>query len=426
MKNNAVHNSRGGLEIAVIGAGIVGSATALALAEDGHTVTVYDPAAPGSGTSFGNAGAIVTGSVMPNATPDVLKSIPGYLLDRDGPAVLRLAHLPRALPWLWRFVSAGRITEVERISRALGPLVTQALEDYQPLLRLSGADNCIRQAGWLKVYASEAEFATTRLERRLQAKAGIKAEVLDRDALLRLEPALSPEVCRMGLFQSRSGFVANPRGLAEAFARAAQSRGARHVRAKVDRIVSRQDGPSLVGACGMNRPFDKIVVAAGAWSRRLVRDVGDRVLLDAERGYHMIFATGRDALLSRPVCFPGIGMVLSPMIGGLRVLNGTELAGLDAPPDYRRIRQLKNQAHKVLPALTGQPVGNEWMGFRPSTPDSLPVIGPSPRNPNVFYAFGHGHLGVTMAATTARMIRSMIARGGPGKDATPYLIDRFC
>ena len=355
--------------IAVIGAGIVGCATALSLAAAGHAVTVYDPAAPGSGTSFGNAGAIVTGSVTPNATPGVLRSIPGFLLDRDGPAVLRLSHLPRALPWLWGFLKAGRPSEVERISRALEPLVTRALDAYRPLLKISGAENQIAEAGWLKVYTNDAEFASSALERRLHARAGIRAEVLDRDALLDLEPMLAPEACHRGLFQRHSGFVRDPRGLAEAFMRSAEARGARHLRLKVEGLRANHDRRISVSAGGSTEVFDKVVVAAGAWSRRLARDVGDRVLLDAERGYHMVFPGESDGLLSRPVYFPGLGMVLSPMAGGLRMLNGTELAGLNAPPAYRRIRKMQELARRVLPALGSNSAGSEWMGYRPSTPE---------------------------------------------------------
>lgn len=425
MQNSNDNRSARGTGIAVIGAGIVGCAVALALSADGHDVTVFDPAAPGSGTSFGNAGAIVTGSVTPNATPDLLRSIPHLLMDPDGPAVLRLAHLPRALPWLWRFVRAGRMAEVERISRALAPLVTRALDAYRPLLKLSGSEDLISCSGWLKIYASEREFAATGLERRLQAQAGIRAEVLDRNDLLQLEPALSPEICHRGLFQRQSGFVADPRGLAEAFLKSAQARGARHLRARVTHVQFEDDGRIAVIADGLSQSYDKIVVAAGAWSARVAKAVGDRVLLDAERGYHMVFEPGCEQLLSRPVYFTGLGMVLSPMADGLRVLNGTELAGLDAPPDFRRIRKLKEVAHMALPALAGREASGEWMGYRPSTPDSLPVIGPSPRNPNVLYAFGHGHLGLTMAARTAEMLRDMIRQGHPDEDHAPYLIGRF-
>lgn len=206
---------------------------------------------------------------------------------------------------------------------------------------------------------------------------------------------------------------------------AAQKLGARHVRAGVERIRSVADGRIEVQAGGRPEIFDKVVVAAGAWSARFARDIGDHVRLAAERGYHMVYPGHAEGLLTRPVVFPGMGMVLSPMAGGLRILNGTELAGLDAAPDFRRIRLLQDKARMVLPDLGEARAAGEWMGHRPSTPDSLPVIGRSPRNPNVVYAFGHGHLGVTLAARTAGLVAQVIARAAIPDELVPCLIDRF-
>lgn len=206
---------------------------------------------------------------------------------------------------------------------------------------------------------------------------------------------------------------------------AAQRLGARHVRFSADHIRTMADGKVAVHADGSLEIFDKVVVAAGAWSRRFARNIGDPVLFDAERGYHMVFSGDAEDLLARPIAFPGLGMVLSPMAGGLRMLNGTELAGLEAPPDFRRIRLLQDRAWKVLPDLRDAKAAGEWMGHRPSTPDSLPVIGRSPRNPNVIYAFGHGHLGLTLAACTAEMVRGSITCSKPAEQLVPYLIDRF-
>lgn len=412
-------------KIAVIGAGIVGCATILALSAKGHAVTAFDPSLPGTGASFGNAGAIVTGSVTPTATPGVVRMIPRYLFDRDGPAVIRLKHLPRALPWLWRFLQASRPQEVERISRLMAPLVMRALDAYRPLLRLSNSEDQITEAGWLKVYTTEAEFQSSALERRLLTQAGISMRLLDKADLLDLEPGLAPDICHRGLFQPHAGFVRNPKALAERFMSAAQRLGARHVRFSADHIRTMADGKVAVHADGGFEIFDKVVVAAGAWSRCFVRDIGDRVLLDAERGYHMVFSGDAEGLLARPIAFPGLGMVLSPMAGGLRMLNGTELAGLEAPPDFRRIRLLQDRAWKILPDLRDAKAAGEWMGYRPSTPDSLPVIGRSPRNPNVIYAFGHGHLGLTLAACTAEMVCGSITCSKPAEQLVPYLIDRF-
>ena len=411
--------------IAVIGAGIVGCSIALTLSAQGHKVTVFDPDAPGSGASAGNAGAIVTGSVTPVATPGVLRALPRYLFDKNAPAVLRLAHLPRALPWLVKFARVGTRTEVDRISAALAPLVSNALSAYDPLVKLSNAQNQITQTGWLKVFASEAEFAGTELERILLDRACVSYDILDRKALTDLEPELAHEVCRVGLLQSQSGHVRNPQGLARNFMDTACKHSARHLRQRVSALQPRDIGGVEVISGGETALFDKVVVAAGAWSGTLARQIGDRVLLDSERGYHISFAPDSDELLGMPVAFPAKGMVLSPMAGGMRMLNGSELAGLKAAPDFQRIRNLTEQAYKVLPSLKDQARVSEWMGHRPSTPDSLPVIGPSPRCGNVLYAFGHGHLGLTLAARTAAMTAEVIENGSPPANHTPYLINRF-
>lgn len=411
-------------EIAVIGAGLVGAACALALAADGHRVTILDPDPPGAGTSSGNAGGIVTGAVVPTATPQVLRSLPGYVLDRNGPAVLRLRHAPRALPWLWRFVRAGRRAEVARIAAALQPLVEGSLRAHRHLAALAGAGGMITDEGWLKVFASDAEFAVTAPDRALMDRAGVRYQVLGRDEVLALEPGLNPDLARIGLHQPESGFVRNPRGLAAAYADAALSRGARHLHLRVRGLARRADGVTLQTEAGP-QDFARVVIAAGAWSAPLARQAGDRVSLDTERGYHLGFAPGTEDLLRRPVGLPALGMVLSPMQGGLRLVSGDELAGLTAAPDFRRIRALLPGARRAVPGLEGQLVVTEWMGFRPSTPDSLPVIGPSPRGAQVIHAFGHGHLGLTLSAITALMVADAVAGRAPRIDPTPYGIGRF-
>ena len=410
--------------VAIIGAGLVGCACALALAADGHRVTIFDPDPPGAGTSSGNAGGVVTGAVTPTATPEVLRALPSYLFDRHAPAVLRPRHAPRALPWLWRFIRAGRATEVLRIAEALYPLVSRSLPAHRRLAGLAGADALITGEGWLKVYASDAEFAATATERLLMDRCGVRYDVLDRAAVIDLEPALNPDLCRIGLNQPDSGFVRFPRGLAQSHAEAAMALGAVHSRQRV-RGLTRRPGGVTVHTEVAPRTFERLVIAAGAWSAPLVRQIGDRVSLDTERGYHLGFGSGTAGLLRGPVSLPALSIVLSPMRDGIRLVSGDELAGLKAPPDFRRIRALVPRAHAALPGLSGRAPVTEWMGFRPSTPDSLPVIGASPRAPEVFHAFGHGHLGLTLSAITALMIADAVA-GRPSRfDPTPYSVARF-
>jgi D-amino-acid dehydrogenase len=415
---------RGGVSVAIVGAGIIGCATALTLAAEGHRVTVFDPDSPGSGTSSGNAGAIVTGSVTPTATPAVLKALPSYLLDRKSPAVLRLRHAPRVLPWLLRFIRAGRPAEVDRIAAALSPLVSRSLEAHYALAALAEAEGMITQEGWLKVYASEAEFAATALDRRLMDRHGVNYRVLSRQEVTDLEPNLDPTLCAIGLHQPESGFVRFPRGLAQAYFDAAARRGALHLRHKV-RSVARRPGGVTVHADNGAKDFDHLVICAGAWSALLARKLGDRVSLDTERGYHIAFGRSTASLMRGPVVFPALSLVLSPMHDGIRLVSGDELGGLTAPPDYRRIRALVPQAYRALPALREVTPKTEWMGFRPSTPDSLPVIGPSTHGAEVIHAYGHGHLGLTLSAITARMVADTIARRPAVFDPTPYLAARF-
>ncbi len=410
--------------IAIIGAGLAGSACALALAEDGHRVTLFDPDPPGAGTSSGNAGGIVTGAVVPTAMPELLRALPSIMVDRNAPAVLRMRHIVPAIPWLWRFIRAGRASEVTRIAAALEPLVAQSLLAHRHLAGLSGAGNMITGEGWLKVYANEEQFAASAPDRRLMDRFGVRYQVLDQKAVHDLEPGLNPDLARIGLHQPQSGFVRFPRGLAQSYAEAALKRGAQHLRQRA-RGVSRRPGGVTVHTDAGPQDFDRLVIAAGAWSATLARQLGDRVCLDTERGYHLGFGPETADLLRGPVVLPALSMVLSPMEGGLRLVSGDELAGLKAPPNYRRIRALVPGAYRAVPALNERPVVTEWMGFRPSTPDSLPVIGASAHAPEVFHAFGHGHLGLTMSAITALMVADAIA-GRPARiDPTPYSIARF-
>lgn len=418
-------NCDGPMSIAIVGAGIVGCAVALALAVDGHKVTVFDPDAPGAGTSSGNAGGIVTGSVTPTSTPDVLRALPSYIFDRSSPAVLRPRHALRVLPWFARFIRAGMPAEVNRIAAALHPIVSQALIAHQTLTKHCGAEAMISQEGWLKVYGSQREFDATTLDRSLMDRFCVNYTVLDRKAVTDLEPNLDPALCQIGMYQPKSGFVRNPKALAAAYFDGAAELGATHLRQHVNAVARRPEGGVTVHAQGNAQTFDRLVVAAGAWSANLARQLGDKVSLDTERGYHIAFGPDTNQLMRGPVVFPALSLVLSPMHDGIRLVSGDELAGLKARPNYSRIRALIPAARRALPALSNVPPATEWMGFRPSTPDSLPVIGPSPKGNDVIYAFGHGHLGLTLSAITAQMVAAAIAGRPSDIDPVPYLVSRF-
>ncbi len=411
--------------IAVVGAGIVGAATALALAADGHAVTVIDRGDVGAATSFGNAGGIVGGAVMPTATPSLVRALPSYLFDRHGAAVLRPAYALQALPWLLRFIAAARPARVASIASALQPLVSHAVQAHHTLAGLSGARDLIRPVGWLKAYSSSAAFAKTAFERELMTHHGVNFLVLSARELADLEPSLNPDAYSCGLFQPDAGFVNHPIGLVQAYFKGAVQRGARFVQQNVQEIKPLNEGGVSVRTEQATHRFDSVVIATGAWSKQFAAQLGDHVSLDTERGYHLSWGMTDGPLLTRPVGFPEKDCVLSPMHDGISLISGDELAGLTAPPDFRRIRGLMPFVNSVLPGTRLQIVQREWMGHRPSTPDSLPVIGRSPRCGNVFYAFGHGHVGLTLSAITGQLIAGMAGGRAAPFDLAPYRINRF-
>lgn len=296
---------------------------------------------------------------------------------------------------------------------------------YRTLARNSESQSFITNEGWLKVFSSDKEFASAALDQELMRRAGVNFKVLERDAVLELEPNLNPAACKHSLYQPESGFVRFPSGLASNFFDSALQRGAKRFQENVKGVSPKTEGGIVVWSESGEQHFDKLVIAAGAWSAELAKQMGDKISMDAERGYHVSFGKESASLMHGPVAFPASGLALSPMHDGVRLLNGTELAGLKARPNYKRIRSLIPKAQMILPALKDLTHQSEWIGFRPSTPDSLPVIGCSPNCEDVLYAFGHGHLGLTLAAITAQMIAAEIAGRPDLVDKAPYSADRF-
>jgi D-amino-acid dehydrogenase len=409
-----------GLRVAVVGAGIVGVCCALHLQHAGHEATLIDPHAPGTATSFGNAGGIVTGSVVPNSTPALRRGIPRILTDPDSPVRLRWSYLPKIAPWLLRFLREGSDTRVRQIAAGLQPLVSRAYEAHCELIALTGADGIVRPVGWLKVFETEAGFAATAYDREIMAANDVRFDVLNADEIHQLEPPLARRFVK-GLLQPDSAFVSSPYRLTESYVAHFVRLGGTVVPDRARGVRPTDRGVELDCERGF-LAFDRVVVAAGAWSNQLAGQLGDRVLLDTERGYHLNIDAPTE--LRRPVVFPEMGFVLAPMEDGVRMTSGVELAGLDAPPDFSRIRRLLPHAQQMLPGLSDK-VTRQWMGYRPSTPDSLPVIGASPHAPRVFYAFGHQHLGLTLSAITGRLVTALINGLPPEVDVTPYRVGRF-
>jgi D-amino-acid dehydrogenase len=409
--------------IGIIGAGIVGMSAALYLQRDGHRVKVIDYRQPGTATSFGNAGAIVTAAIEPTSTPGVLRHIPRYLFDPSSAVRVKWSYLPYIAPWLVRFILQSRHAHVQHAAAALKPLVSAAYGAHLELAGIAGTLDLLRPTGWLKLFRTERGYAATELQRRLMEMHAIRYEILETDEIHQLEPHLA-RIFVKGLYHGDSASIRQPKRLIEGYARAFLQAGGEFIQEQVQSLHLLENAQVRL-RCDLGfRDFDEVVVAAGAWSKRFCSMTGDKVILDTERGYHLNVERGQAGEIRRPLCFPEDSFVIAPMDDGIRLTSGEELAGLDAEPDFSRIHRLLPKAREALPGLSDR-VTREWMGRRPSTPDSLPVIGRSPMAAQVIYAFGHHHLGMTLGPVTGRIIAQLVRGEKPVMDLGPYRIGRF-
>jgi D-amino-acid dehydrogenase len=408
--------------IIVIGAGIVGALCAAYLQRDGAGVTILEANEPAGGASQGNAGAISPGSCIPLSMPGVLRRAPSWLLNPAGPLIIRKQYLPHVLPWLFRFVAAGGPARINPIADALRALHGCVHDCYRPILQDAAAEGMIRKSGSLVVYRSTAGFEAASAEWEMRRIRGVDFEVLAGPELRRTVPALSSDF-QHAVLQPDHGYVVDPRALVVQLIDSLRARGIDFVRGEAIRIARENGDLRVVQKNGNLLKADRIVVAAGVWSKPLLANLGFSVPLESQRGYHLHLPdAGID--LPMPVAFSDSKFYATPMDTGLRLAGTVEFAGVSAPPDYARARQLGGLAKKWLPDLDLRGA-REWMGHRPCLPDSLPMIGPLPGDPRILLAVGHGHNGMTSAPATGRMIADMIAGRKPFIDAKPYRPDRF-
>lgn len=407
--------------VAVVGAGVVGTATALALVRGGFQVTLFDPDGPGRGCSFGNATVIGDYGVVPVQTPGIVWRVPGMLFGDNGPLVMQWAYLPKLLPWLWRFLRHASAPEVERIARALAALLGRAVAEMETLVDDAGAGDLLRRAGVLFVHAGERGWRQGAFARDLRRRHGIDVRDIGAGEIRALEPNLTP-----GLYGKASHIAdvfqaVDPYALTLALARRFGERGGRMMAAPVEGFERSGDGIGAVIAGGERHAVEAVVLAAGARSGELLSGIGVSVPLDTERGYHVMF-DAPIGLLNGMVTLSEAGFYLAPMPGAVRCAGTVEFAGLEAPANQQRILWLENHARRLVSGLRAK--RSDWMGFRPSMPDSLPVLGPAPGLNNLFLNFGHGHLGLTLAGISARITADLMA-GRPGLiDLAPYRAGR--
>ncbi|MFN4291759.1 MAG: NAD(P)/FAD-dependent oxidoreductase [Permianibacter sp.] len=407
-------------DIAVIGSGIVGLCCAHYLQQQGEQVLVLDANGPAAGASFGNAGSISVGNLMPQATPGIVGKALRMLADPLAPLKLDWSRLPSYSGWLLRFLLASRPKQILPIIDALHAINHASRSCWLQLAEAIGANDLLAQSGYLHVYSEEASFADAAWERELMQARGVAFSVLDQQALRELEPQIGAGFVR-AVFQHEALAMRDPADFCLRLAQDLQQRGVAYQRAAVTAITRVGAGYRLDSDHGRIHAA-RVVIAAGAWSNRLLRAFDVRLPLIPARGYHLMFAPGAE-IVHRPTLWAERYMVITPMQHGIRMTSIKELTALDGEPHYHLIRRLLPEARKRFPGLPAD-YQAEWSGYRPCTPDSLPIIDQLP-DAQIFLAFGHGHLGLTQAPITGALIAQRMTGTAPTIALTPYRWDRF-
>ncbi len=407
----------------VVGAGIIGTIIAFELQRRGDSVILIDREGPGTGASFGNMASIAVTEFMPASRPGVWKQMPKWLLDPEGPIRFRPAYLPKLVPWFLRFLAASRPSKLRELETAGAALCHRSNEDLDILLEQLSLQHMLSAEGCLSLYKDEAEFRADRDHIEILERFGFRHEVLDGNAIRDIEPALTTKIGKAVLFPDNRS-VSDPYRLVLAIAEKFQAIGGRIERGDV---VAFEHGEAGVTSArlndGRNIEVDRMVLAAGAFTGRLSALLGEPIPLETERGYHT-HITASNISMRHSIIWPARAFMVTPTAGGIRVGGTVEMAGLDAPPDYRRAKVLVKRAREALPGLNAEKA-TEWMGHRPAFPDTVPVMSRSAKHNNIWYATGHGHLGLTYGATTGRLMADLMTGVQPPVDMKPYRVDRF-
>ncbi|EJT02405.1 FAD-binding oxidoreductase [Rhizobium sp. CCGE 510] len=409
--------------LVVVGAGIIGVVIAYELQRRGQAVLLVDKAAPGMGASYGNMASIAVTEFMPASRPGIWAQMPKWLLDPEGPVRIRPGYLPKLAPWFLRFLAASRPSKLRELEAAGAALCGRVYEDLDVLLKETGLTHMLTADGCLSLYTDEAEFRVDREHIDILERFGFRHEILGGNAIRDLEPALTTKVGKAVLFPDNRS-ITDPYKLVTALTEKFQAFGGSIVEGDVVGFEQNEAGVSALRlADGRSVAADKVVLAAGAFTARVSALLREHIPLETERGYHtQIMEPGIS--MRHSIIWPARAFMVTPTAGGIRVGGTVEMAGLDAPPDYRRAKILVKRAREALPELKAEGV-TEWMGHRPALPDTVPVMGPSAKRRNVWYATGHGHLGLTYAATTGRLMADLVMGVQPPVDMKPYRVDRF-
>ncbi|TDF62152.1 FAD-binding oxidoreductase [Cupriavidus sp. L7L] len=410
-------------QVTVVGAGIVGLATALQLRMDGFAVQIIDPNEPASGCSAGNAGYLSEANIFPSNSTESLKKLPALLKDPLGPLTIHASYIPRFLPWGIRAALALRPEQLSKTVEAMSALIRPAIESYDSLLREASASHLMERRGALAICKKLETLEARSAKIPALQQHHVAVERISKEQALELEPAISRDI-QGALFYPNSGRCLGPRRLGEMFAQRLQEAGCRFIKASIHRMAPTAAGRWRLDSDIGSLDTDLVVVCAGRRSDALMRPLGYSAPLISERGYHLMLPMP-SVSLGRPVSIAEAYFVATPMADGLRLAGTAEFAPADAPMNAARSDMLFKLATPYFPGLSREGAVR-WMGVRPSLPDGLPAIGRASRHANLYYSFGHGHNGLTLAAVSAKLLASIVSgRKVPQIDSHPYAVERF-
>jgi len=409
------------LKIGIVGAGIQGVCNALFLQKKGHQVTLFDREEPGSQTaSYGNAGHFSPYASVPVNRPDILTDVPAMLLSSTGPLALKWNHVPRMIPWFLKFIKNCSKKNMMHTATHMHQILDLALPAYDELFEEIDLSGLVENKGIMYIW-NDQNLKSRELEINIRNEIGAEQQLLSKSEIHDLEPNIK-NIYHAGVFYKKARHAKNPGKIWVKLFENFVKKGGKFLKLNIKDLDFDENNP-VARSETQRFIFDKLVISCGAFSKKLTDKLHENIPLDTERGYHIHFK-GCDHLISRPVVFQNRGFGMTPMEQGLRVVGTVEFGGLDNPISKSRIKNLVSNAKYLLDGLPDHHV-DEWLGFRPTLPDYLPVIGPSKNYKNVFYSFGHHHLGWTLGAISGKIISKMISNENTNLDLKPYSSSRF-
>jgi len=406
--------------VGVVGAGIQGTCIGLQLLKKNIPTTIFDTGDPIKMASYGNAGHFSPYAVLQLNRPDILYDVPKMLFSSYGPLALKWNYIPKMLPWILGYLKNCNKKSMLHTAKYMNQILNLSLDSYDEIFQEIDTTNLIEKKGIIYVWTNQ-NLKSRELEIKVRKDLGVKQQILSTKEILDLEPNLSP-VFSGGAYYDYAYHTRDPHGIVKKIFELFIQRGGKFIKGDVKSVKQLGSNETLIKTQEKEYKFEKSVIACGAFSKKLTDQLGEKIPLDTERGYHVHFK-GMDELISRPVIFLDRAFGITPMNQGLRAVGTVEFGGLENPLSKKRIDYILRCAKELLPQLKEHQ--DEWLGFRPTLPDFLPVIGPSKNNKNIIYAFGHHHLGWTLGAITGKIVSSILANEKTNLDLSAYSSTRF-